>query len=328
MASGFTNTDIDSVRNYHDLAGHRYLFTSEYMMQAMAWLHGFGSKRLKTDTNCRIEFNDDPSRRALEIPRRSSLTPSADRIDSVVTTTPTEPSDEDGASSDGQVVESKVRLIPACFRHHGAIRSKDKDQILHGRQQRYNCGRHRACYDAMIVPIVAQPSAYRLTTAFAEEDLKRWVLTPNDTLDGTTEDRHLASLQDPRYTDAMLSSTLDLAVREIQHEIAHINSLVEYAARPPYRRFLCLKRGEAEAEFFAATSPAVMGRAELERTLLDAVALLDYLREKAARFSKMVLELKEEKAKGGNWAEVADLLRMGAVDVEWVDEKCVGAGGD
>lgn len=174
------------------------------------------------------------------------------------------------------------------------------------------------------MPIRAQQPTYRLTTADPEVDLKRWATTPNDTIYGDDDDgRRKSFVENTRYTSEMLLSTLDLALQEIRNEAAHIKSLLEYAARPPYRARLRWN-GEPNRKYLVmeASDFANVGREKLESVLFGAVEALDSLRCRAVALSQKNLGYKMDEARDGNWAEVADLLRLGAVDEGWVERKC------
>lgn len=222
-------------------------------------------------------------------------------------------------------MESNVRLIPACWQPHGLSKGKRReDDNSDWSVDDHQCGwnESHACEKAILTTCEETPT-YRLTTSNPEEDLKRWLLTPNDTLTTATDVRDPRVVEDPRYTHTILLSLLNLAIISIRAKVAHIRSLTEYAARPPYEKVYRANDSlEERYHDVQASSFADADRETLERRLLKAAYELRCLRARAANMSKCIEGFKVAEARDGDWAEIGDLLRLGAVDEEWVRNEC------
>lgn len=243
-----------------------------------------------------------------------------------------DPSDEEDPK-DTAVVESNARLIPACWEYHPLF-SKGKgkgkaraDSPPTSAKQTYHCGDWEICYQHVILPLpAAEGASYRLVTSHPEEDLKRWLLTPNDALDGTNGQRTLDFvLSDPRYDRHMLLSALKLAIEQIRAEMTHIDSLLSYAARLPYDLSFCWNDDFSSIFDRETDLKCILPEADREslgEELFRATEDLDFLKERASWVCEGILRCKVEAAKGGNGAEVEWLVGMGVVDEGWVGENC------
>lgn len=228
--------------------------------------------------------------------------------------------DEDSDST--AVVESTARLIPACWQYH-PLHHKGKDRSntsVTSPKQPYLCGEWEFCYEHVIVPPPAAGTSYRISTTDPKEDLERYVLNPNDALDGTNETRTQDFvLKDGRYDRGMLFSALEMTVEQIRAEVAHIGSLFDYAARMPYDLSFRFDDEEvlgsiALRETTILCSLLDADREKLGGELIGAVEDLDFLKERAAWVGARIVGCNIELARMGDWAEIAWLTRMGAVD--------------
>ena len=279
-------------------------------------------------------FDGEPTPDQVDLCRERGTSPASARTQSsssdILTGSEHDLIDEDANEEQG-VVESKIRLLPACWKYHGHLakgkaRENKPDTSPH---TAYRCGDQELCFQHILLPPSAAGTSHRLITASPEEDLKRWLLTPNDTLDGTNEERKRDFvLNDARYDGAIISSALDLAMSQTRAEMAHIESLLSYAARQPYK--LSFRFNDDLSSFSdreVATKGSMQGseadREKLGTELVCAVKDFDFLRERAAWVSGQILRCKVERAREGDWAEIGWLLEMGVVDEWWVGEECV-----
>ncbi len=113
----------------------------------------------------------------------------------------------DGSPSDSttsSVIESTVALRPYCHTMHSGFKGKGKAcSLRNGNLRSKSCGKFQGCRHAKLSPTsAAVPSFIRLTTDDIEADLKRFVLTYNQQLDGKIELRDEAAiLFDSRVSD-------------------------------------------------------------------------------------------------------------------------------
>lgn len=211
------------------------------------------------------------------------------------------------------------KLASASTGAHGTLRSSDENA------DESDANDSDDGEEAAQLPAITDPTSFRLTTACAEEDLRRWVVTLNESLQGPSKlPRAIGFVKDRRFTEKMLINALDLAIRQIRCEVEHVRSLVEYARRQPYKRHLRFDEDDfARYANVDAKTFARVKRRNVGVLLFEAAEDLDFLRTRAEVYSKRILVYKKDEAKDGDWAEIADLLRLGAVDEEWVDKHCV-----
>lgn len=155
------------------------------------------------------------------------------------------------------------------------------------------------------MPEVQSMPLYQLTTHDPEEDLKRWLLMPNESLDGVTEKRtekrNVGFFRDKRYTSDILVFTLLVAIDEIGAESAHIDSLEGYLQHKPYWSSPPLQK-VGRSDFLEITAVHMEGveRRKLGHALLRAVTQLDLLRDRAERLCGSIGEYKEYEAVDGD----------------------------
>ena len=172
----------------------------------------------------------------------------------------------------------------------------------------------------------ASPEDFRLQSADAVHDLRRWLISPNSRLDGSQMERNTGFLGNERFTINQLQDAMVFAIQEIRNEHDHIISLVEYGQRSPYNiTFRFPIAPEADQRYFEMEPDDLIGapREGLEEDLLLAAKEIDYLREVSEHSAKEILGRKKAVARFGNTAEIEALLRLGVTMEEWVQKECV-----
>ena len=244
-----------------------------------------------------------------------------------LTTSSSEQSSGDESVGENNVYMPTVALIPRCNNVHGKIKGKAREDQPRLSKKARECGRFDHCDEGLLAPITARTPDFRLTTDNALHDLKRWLTTPNSRLGGCREQRSAEFLQSDHFTEQDLYNALIFAVDEIRYEHAHITSLVEYGGR--YTYYIGSSRTHVTREAnkeYVDMQPAHfvdVPRDGLVKDVAEAAAELDYLREVADSIGYKIMDAKGRAARNGNRTEIAELLRLEVVDVEWVQEKCL-----
>ena len=226
--------------------------------------------------------------------------------------------------------EPTVALRPQCFKVHIGFKGKGRANDKVDRHLPWHtCGKYVACHEANFSPRSATPSYLRLRTNDPEHDIKRWITTPNESLNGGSEDRStFGFLDDSRFTIPLLQSTLRFAIAECKYEHQKMAHLDDHGRRFPYRVNVKELPVAPEADPAYLNVPDeqdfthVTGREELLDMLVHAANELDYLRQMTERHAQRILKRKMTLARNGNAGEADLLVEQGFVGWEWVEEEC------